>query len=312
MIRSYLFSNQIFKFVSLTSCVIFPQVVQANFILENKDDFSFHAHSGYAIGKDDQSDMTLLSVGAGYEFFPNLYINGAISSFVGNSAEMSDSLAGELYLTWDQPLSEDFSVYADLGGRSAGGSLLAGVGVRRHLSPSWSVDLGYRYYNEPHNKQQGDIYALQLGVKYTFAEKKTPRVIESDIYVAPSKKVVVPPELTQCGGEEYRVYNVVKDDNFHKIAGKLAIQAEELIDLNRCKFEDVNLIYPDDEVYYPEKIELCANNTGDIYYVVKDDNFHKIAGKLAIQAEELIDLNRCNFEDVNLIYPGDEVFLPIK
>lgn len=258
MTRLVLFLNQKFKHVLLLSTLLFTHALQADVFSDYKEDITFDIHSGYAVGSDDLSNMGLLTVGLGYELSSNIQFSVAVSSFISDYSDVgsSSSTAGEFYVSWKEPLSDDFSIYADLGVRSQGGYLLAGGGVRTNLSPSWSVDLGYRYYNEPHNALQGDIYALHLGLNYTFTDAKRTEIISNDVYFPPIEtnemsQVKIEEVAVQCGGSEYATYIVVKYDHFYRIANKLGLSVHALIDLNKCQFDDVDLIYPGDKIFLP-------------------------------------------------------------
>ena len=134
--------------------------------------------------------------------------------------------------------------------------------------------------------------------------------IKNPNLIYPNMRLII--EEEQIEQEEYEVeyYVVEKNDTLSKIAKKLRIDISEIMRLN--SIENPNLIYPNMKLKIrrdSNQIEERKDSSKEIKYIVeKNDNLNKIAKKFEISIGDIVKLN--NIEDINLIYPGQELKIP--
>lgn len=101
--------------------------------------------------------------------------------------------------------------------------------------------------------------------------------------------------------KNHKIYTVRKNDTLGDIAKKTGVNIEKIIELNGITNPD--LIYPG--------MGLCIEDLSKeftIYKVKKNDTLGKIAKKLEVNLEEIIELNE--IKDSNKIFPGQELKIP--
>lgn len=93
------------------------------------------------------------------------------------------------------------------------------------------------------------------------------------------------------------IYVVKKNDTLGKIAKKLGVSVDKLMEEN--SIENPNLIYPNMKLKINKIVE---SKDIDIYIVKKNDTLSKIAKKFNVDIEDILNLN--NIKNPNLIYPN--------
>ncbi len=113
-------------------------------------------------------------------------------------------------------------------------------------------------------------------------------------------------ELTCPNGQ---LYTVQSGDTLFFIARRNNISLQSLIDANP-QITDPNTIYPGQVICIPTGYPEAACPNGQIYQVVSGDTMFEIAQRYGISLESLINANP-QITNPNLIYPGDEICIPM-
>ncbi len=103
-----------------------------------------------------------------------------------------------------------------------------------------------------------------------------------------------------------QLYTVKPGDTMFFIAKRYNIPLQELINSNP-QVKDPNAIYPGQMICIPG--QGFPNPAGRSYRVVKGDTMYEIAKRFGVSLDALVAANP-QIKDPNLIYPGQEIFIP--
>ena len=242
---------------------------QESTLCQGDECFFFDGQLGSAFGQQDEDSQFQYRVGAGYRFSDHWELGLAMSDIDHNGED--SSWAVESYVRGLYPLTQEDSLYMDIGGRNAGDALLLGAGIQSAFTEHLVVDVGYRYYSEPNSAVQGDVYTFGVGIRYYFSptvsEPVTQSVISEALLPDPVKKetvtIITPPvvKLTQeeqCtvkitdpdSVSQVKSYRVKPGDWGFKIAKAHCTTYRVLIHLNPW-LKEAKYIYPDDNILIP-------------------------------------------------------------
>lgn len=140
------------------------------------DCYTVRAMTGMGVGKQNQDAAWIGGGALQYTLNPYIDVGVGLSTLVSVD---EDSFAPELYLSHDFPLGNRFSLFMDAGVRDKGAFWVLGYGGRYQYSPAWSFEVGYRYYAEPHSEEEGDLYSLQVGLRYALGVGRKVEVASS-------------------------------------------------------------------------------------------------------------------------------------
>lgn len=97
----------------------------------------------------------------------------------------------------------------------------------------------------------------------------------------------------------YKVYQVQVGDTIEKIAQRLKMSVQDLINLNSLSGE----VTPGELLVIPNQDTIF-----ETYVIQKGDNLYEISRKYNISVEDLMMINGLNKDD--FIYPGEQILIP--
>tara|TARA_R100001440_G_scaffold37685_6_gene57229 strand:+ start:9900 stop:16226 length:6327 start_codon:yes stop_codon:yes gene_type:complete len=122
---------------------------------------------------------------------------------------------------------------------------------------------------------------------------------------------LIQPVVMQTGGS-IEPYTIQQGDYLGKIASDNGKSVDEIIALNP-KFKDRrSTIYPGEVVYFDEKSKNAAESNEPVlsYTIQKGDTLGEIASKYFVSLAEVAELNNLTGDQINRIYPGDQLIMP--
>ena len=122
---------------------------------------------------------------------------------------------------------------------------------------------------------------------------------------------LIQPVVMQKGGS-IEPYTIQQGDYLGKIASDNGLSVDEIIALNP-KFKDRrSTIYPGEVVYFDEKSKNAAESNEPVlkYTIQKGDTLGEIASKHYVSLAEVAELNNLTGDQINRIYPGDQLIMP--
>ncbi|AQS39080.1 Outer membrane protein beta-barrel domain [Shewanella psychrophila] len=268
--------------------------------------------AGLGLSKEAEESNLYWRAGTGYRLNQYLDLGVAVSSLHDGVA---NSEAVEAFMRPKFSLGEGYALYSELGYRDEGDGLFAGLGVKYQVTPSWEVNLGYRWYQQPISEARGDSYTLAIGVQYLFGQsKKYQHVSNYDFSDEPVPIVTQPAAVVKApvvalplvSAETCRTTIAMSDlDNIGQV-----------YEPNNChlakRFND----------YQGCKSVLNAQGAADLnaanletHVIVKGAWLTLIAHEHCITLDALTELNpwiKTRIDNNKYIYPKEKLNLPVK
>ena len=122
---------------------------------------------------------------------------------------------------------------------------------------------------------------------------------------------LIQPVVMQTGGS-IEPHTVKQGDYLGKIARDRGLSVDEVIALNP-KFKDRrSTIYPGEVVYFDEQTKKTAESNEPVlsHTIQKGDTLGEIASKYRVSLAEVAELNNLTGDQINRIYPGDQLIMP--
>ncbi|EJE8516369.1 hypothetical protein M5252_004724 [Vibrio parahaemolyticus] len=213
------------------------------FAIEN---LSVHAHSGVAVGTNDEQMEGYYRVGFGHDISDVWMVGLSFSYIDGDGANW----APEPFIRARYLVENDTSLYAEVGRPQGAENLSAGVGLLHQLTPSLQLNAGYRWYDTPNQPTQGDAFIFSLGGEYRPVQQAMsvtnvkPRPVNQEPVILPS----VAPEPRICH------YHIEAGDYLILIARKHGTDFKRLVEgnlwLEKRESRDW-IIFPDEVLQVP-------------------------------------------------------------
>ncbi|WP_162926795.1 LysM peptidoglycan-binding domain-containing protein [Vibrio coralliirubri] len=129
--------------------------------------------AGVALGKSNEESEAFGRIAIGYGISEYLDFQLA-SSHLKYSGFDNNNQTIEAAMRANFPVDDEGEVkfYLDSGVILNNGSATVGTGLLYKLSQDIDFDIGYRYYQEPNQAAQGDVYSLAIGLKYYFNDRE--------------------------------------------------------------------------------------------------------------------------------------------
>jgi LysM repeat protein len=257
------------------------------------------AEAGLAVGKADPQGEFFYRAALGYNVaqYMNVALEaGLAASHLAAAGSGQVNLAAEPYLRGRYAISDANALYLDAGYRTAGGHLAMGLGLSHRLTPGWQFNTGYRWYKQPNNALQGDVYTFALGLEYRFA-------VSQPSAAAPVQAAVqqLPPLSAGLDNTAVTTPEVQQDLSEQELS-KEKLSKDEL-----SKEEQGS-----GETGGATNIALQPEPQPDSYTIVRGDWLLQIARQHNINIDQLVKLNpwlNARQQRGWIIYPGEVLAL---
>ncbi|KHF17366.1 hypothetical protein PO80_02495 [Vibrio parahaemolyticus] len=207
---------------------------------------SVHAHSGVAVGTNDEQIEAYYRVGFGYDISDIWMIGLSFSYIDGDGANW----APEPFMRARYMVENDTSLYAEVGRPQGANNLSAGVGLLHQLTSSLQLNAGYRWYDTPNQPRQGDAFVFSLGGEYRPVQQVAP-VTKVKLRPAEQEPIITPtdsPEPIRCH------YSIAAGDYLNLIAQNHGTDLKGLVEDNAWlerRESRAWIIFPDEVLQVP-------------------------------------------------------------
>ncbi len=280
---------------------------------EQERAFFIEGATGIDLSQEAEETNLYWRAGAGYRLNQYFEMGVALSS-LDDGISHSESI--EAFMRPMFYLDDGYSLYSELGYRDEGDGLFAGLGAKYKLAPSWEVNLGYRWYQEPISEARGDSYTLAIGLQYLFGQSnRYPPVSSNDfakVAVEPAPVVKVPAVVAPI-----IILPVVLPETC-----RTTIALSDLDHISQVyQPNDCNLAKRFDSYQGCHSVlntqNIAGLNSADLetHVIVQSAWLIAIAHEHCIALEAMIELNpwiKSRIGNDKYVYPEEQLILPVR